>query len=169
MSVPFPRSLNLEREVRGWMRGFVDVARLSPQQRNAQLGPVTSAGPVRLTASSGRPALDTPSSFTCSLPLPGSLPPALQQPGSTSPPKTARPAPVILQRVVDRQFDEIHQRRATHPRAHQFRNTSNLFHGFRASSSDHHQCFCRIVSVSRPSSATESKKLDPGPPLDRSR
>lgn len=71
---------------------------------------------------------------------------------------------------VDRQFDEIHQQAATHPRAHQFRNTSNLFHGLLAASSDHHQWFlphrlCFSTEKTRPPEATveERRTLETGP------
>jgi hypothetical protein len=67
-----------------------------------------------------------------------------------------------LQHLVDRQFDEIHRQPATHPRAHQFRNTSNLFHGFSIISSDHHQCFMLHRLLFLDQQEKEKKKLDPG-------
>lgn len=128
--------------------GFVDIARFSPQQRNARPG-----SSDRSLGSTRSPKLSSAIRTARYHSLATSHCPAAIR--LHLPPKPERRAPVILQLLVDRQFDEIHLQPATHPRAHQFRNTSNLFYGFFTISSDHHQCFMQHrLPDSRPNSKT---------------
>lgn len=136
--------------------GFVDIARVSPQQRNARPG-----SSDRSLGSTRSPKLSSAIRTARYHSLATSHCPAAIRLHLT--PKPEPRSPVILQHLVDRQFDEIHLQPATHPRAHQFRNTSNLFYGFSGISSDHHQCFMlHCLLVSRPKRETQKHKLERG-------